>query len=175
MASSGEIDLFYGDETHISSQGYVPYGWQFPGEEVCTYVEKGYKVNVFGLISVSNECHWESTENNISSKFIINYLDLFSIQLKKNTFIVLDNASIHHSKQFERAREAWEKRGLFIFFLPTYSPHLNRAEILWRRLKAQWIDPTDYMTPDDLFYAVNQAMNALGTTLKINFNEFSIN
>jgi hypothetical protein len=30
LSEQGLIDLFYGDESHVSSEGYVPYGWQFP-------------------------------------------------------------------------------------------------------------------------------------------------
>ncbi len=28
LAEQGLIDLFYGDQTQVSSEGYVPYGWQ---------------------------------------------------------------------------------------------------------------------------------------------------
>ena len=30
----GLIDLYYGDESHVCTDGYVPYGWQFCGEDV---------------------------------------------------------------------------------------------------------------------------------------------
>ena len=31
----GLIDIYYGDESHISApKGYVPHGWQFRGEDV---------------------------------------------------------------------------------------------------------------------------------------------
>ncbi len=46
LAEQGLIDLFYGDQTHVSSEGYVPYGWQFPDEEVSILVAKGYKTNI---------------------------------------------------------------------------------------------------------------------------------
>lgn len=36
----GLIDLYYGDERHICSEGYVPYGWQFCGEDVYISSEK---------------------------------------------------------------------------------------------------------------------------------------
>ena len=32
LSTSGKIDLYYGDESHVCTEGYVPYGWQFPGE-----------------------------------------------------------------------------------------------------------------------------------------------
>ena len=29
LSVEGRIELYYGDETHVCSEGYVPYGWQF--------------------------------------------------------------------------------------------------------------------------------------------------
>ena len=45
----------------------------------------------------------------------------------------------------------WQKRGLFIFFLPPYSQHLNIAETIWRKLKKEWLEPEDYFEKDSLF------------------------
>lgn len=66
-------------------------------------------------------------------------------------------------------RPIWEKRDLFLFFLPPYSPHLNIAETLWRILKGKWLRPMDYFSTESLFYATNQALAAIGSELVINF------
>ncbi|MEY8685153.1 transposase [Bacteroides sp. AN502(2024)] len=34
-------------------------------------------------------------------------------------------------------KSIWEAKGLFLFFLPTYSLNLNIAETLWRILKGK--------------------------------------
>jgi hypothetical protein len=41
LSRQDAIDLYYCDETHVCSEGYVPYGWQFPGEDVCFLSERG--------------------------------------------------------------------------------------------------------------------------------------
>jgi len=46
QAEQGNIDLFYGDETRFSEQGYVPYGWQFDDENVAIEVCKGKAINL---------------------------------------------------------------------------------------------------------------------------------
>jgi transposase len=46
---------------------------------------------------------------------------------------------------------------LFVRFLPPYSPHLNLAEVLWRKLKYEWLRPQDYADEDTLPDAVWQA------------------
>jgi len=50
----------------------------------------------------------------------------------------------------------WQKRGLFIFYLPTYSPHLSIAETLWRKLKYEWLAASDYEDGQRLQYSVKQ-------------------
>jgi len=169
------IDLFYGDESHVSSEGYVPYGWQFPNEKVSIYLEKGHKINIFGLISRQNQCYWAITQQNINGQFVMGQLDELSLKIKKETFVVLDNASVHHSKIFQENLLIWQQRGLFIFFLPTYSPHLNIDETMWRKLKAEWLIPEDYLQKNRLFYAANRCMANIGTYLKINFSPFNVN
>lgn len=47
---------------------------------------------------------------------------------------------------------------LYIFYIPPYSPHLNIAEILWRKIKKEQIDPVDYLNKDALFYVVNRCL-----------------
>jgi transposase len=175
LFEKGLIDIFYGDESHVSSEGYVPYGWQFPDEKVAIYVEKSYKTNIFGLISRTNECHYKNTEQNIDSQFVYQFLDNFSFKIKKETFVILDNASVHKSKQFKQNLTIWEQRGLFIFFLPPYSPHLNIAETMWRKLKTEWLVPEDYLEKDSLLYAVNRCMANVGINLNINFSPFNNN
>ena len=104
---------------------------QFPDEKVAIYVEKGYKVNVFGLISRTNQCHWAMTQQNIDSQFVVNHLDNLSLKITKETFIVLDNASIHQSKLLRENLDAWQKRvgppmrafHLFLAYLFTTSKH----------------------------------------------------
>ena len=57
---------------------------------------------------------------------------------------LLDNARVH-TKAVKERWPVWQERGLFVFFLPTYSPHLNIVEVLWRKLKYEWLRPDDYL------------------------------
>jgi len=174
LSLSETIDLYYGDETHVCSEGYVPYGWQFPDEEVCILSEKAYKVNCFGFISRQNQCHWQMTTENIDTQFVLEYLEQFSFEIHKTTFIVLDNARIHKAKAILERIPFWQKRGLYIIYLPPYCPHLNIAETLWRKLKKEWLNPEDYLQKDMLFYAVNRCLANVGVNLCINFSHFNL-
>ena len=171
-SEKGEIDLFYGDESHVCEEGYVPYGWQFKDEKVVVPVAKGKTLNCFGLLSRQNELIFSTTTQNIDSDFILEQLEKISFTIRKETVIVLDNASVHTAKKIKERTEIWQQRGLYIFYLPPYSPQLNIIERLWKELKARWLRPTDYQTPDQLFYATWAALAAVGTQLKINYGTF---
>ena len=53
--------------------------------------------------------------------------------------MVLENASVHSSAQFEANISRWEEHGLYIYFLPPYCPELNLIEMLWRMIKYNWL------------------------------------
>lgn len=149
----------------------VPYAWQFADEQVALPSERGGSLNCFALISRDNQVHRHLTEGTITAAWISERLDALSLSLSRLTVVVLDNASVH--KKAVKARWAvWQERGLFVFFLPPYSPHLNIAEILWRKLKYEWLCPEDYADKETLHLAVWQALAAVGQSLKIRFQPF---
>ena len=86
---------------------------------------------------------------------------------------MLDNAPIHTAKKIHARRKFWEARGLFLFYLPPYSPHLNIIETLWRKLKYEWLRPEDYASEQHLFYATSLALASVGNALIINFSDLS--
>lgn len=122
QAIAGLIDLYYGDESHICTEGYVPYGWQFRNEDVHIPSERGLRLNLFGMIDRNNRYQGFSTTENMTADRIADFLDRLSLCIHKNTFVVLDNASVHRCKLMKELRPIWEKRGLFLFFLPPYKP-----------------------------------------------------
>lgn len=173
LSKLGLIDLYYGDESRVCLEPCVPYGWQFPGEDVFMPSSKGVGLNCFALLNRANELMFETTRHRITSAFIIEQLERLSFSIKKITVIVLDNARVHTSQQIKERRAFWQRRGLLIFYLPPYCPHLNIAETLWRKLKYEWLQASDYTTTDGLFYRVRQALAAVGSSLRIQFSEFS--
>jgi len=166
------MDIFYGDESRVSLLPCVPYGWQFADEQVTIPSENGGGVNCFVLLARDNRLHLALTQKTMDAAFISEQLDAFSWSVVRPTVVVLDNARVHAKAVRERGK-VWQERGLFVWFLPTYSPHLNIAEVLWRKLKYEWLRPEDYADKDTLRLAVWQALTAVGSTLKIAFSEFN--
>ena len=166
------IDLYYSDESRVSLEPCVPYGWQFPGEEVFMPTQKGEALNCFALLKRNNECLVETTTENINSQFVFQRLEQLSTRLKKMTVVVLDNARIHTSQIIKERLKVWQQRGLYLFYLPRYSPHLNIVKILWRKLKYEWLSPSDYQDKENLFYQIRLALKAVGHKLFIQFSKF---
>jgi transposase len=99
---------------------------------------------------------------------------LLTGRITKETVVVIDNATPHKAKIIEQAGKGWAERGLTIFYLPKYSPHLNIAEHLWKHLKYFWLQPQMYTSKQLLFYSVSLALAAFGTLLTIEFSTFGV-
>lgn len=166
----GLIDLYFEEGSFTCTEGYVPC-WQFSGENIAIPSDRDARLNIWGVIDYDSHYHGFCSTESMTSERIADFLDRFFLTIRKDTVVMLDNAKVHRSKYMKEMRKIWKKRGLYLFFLPPYSPHLNIAETLWRLLKSQWIHPADYVSTDNLFYAVNRGLARPGTTHFINFSK----
>lgn len=177
LSTQGMIDLYYGDETGVSTAGYCPYAWQGKAEKisVAALPISRQRLNCFGCISRTNQFWSATTTKAIDGEFIFEQLEAFCLSLHKPTFLVLDNASVHKTDHILRHLENWQQRELYIFYLPPYSPHLNIAETLWRVRKGKWLEVKDYLSADTLFKATKQYLSEVGTKRSVNYAHFTIN
>ena len=81
----------------------------------------------------------------------------------------MDNSSIHQNNNFWDKENEWREKGVEIFFLPTYSPHLNIIEILWRLIKYKWLESRLCENYSTLVEAVEEILVNFGTEYTINF------
>jgi transposase len=177
-AQQPKFQVVFGDESGFSLTPSVPYGWQPPGKRVCLPTAHSKRQSVFGLLSHDNRLVTYATEQKIDSEFVIACIDKFIVtQTDKVTLLVLDNASIHDSKMFHAACQRWEEQGLLVWYLPTYSPHLNRIERLWLRMKYSWLKAADYTSMKTLKEALERIVDQFGNKYTIRFKapEVSIN
>ncbi len=96
-------------------------------------------------------------------------IDDFCRKITKKTVLIIDNSPIHQNNVFWDKEKEWAEKGLEIFFLPTYSPHLNLIEILWRFIKYEWLDINAYESYSALVEAVEDILIKFGTKYTINF------
>ena len=172
LAAVGLIDLYFGDESGFWQNPVVARAWQFAGEEIRLFPEKGKRISVFGLLNVHCKGRFWTNELTIKSEFVIECLEEWLLEKgEKPTVLVLDNARIHRSQKMQEKVVEWEDKGFYIFNLPPYSPHLNKIEILWRKMKYEWLKPEDYASFEKLTQAIREILNQLETQYKINFTD----
>lgn len=169
------IKLYFGDESGFSLTPCVPYGWIKQGEDAHILSQRSARINVFGLLSTDNDLICYQKSGSMNAAFLIECLEGLSLRIEKPTVIVLDNASLHSSHLVKAKRESWEQKGLYLFFLPKYSPHLNRIERLWKQVKYHWLKAEDYLCLETLNEALHNIFIGFGNQFTLNFKELNFN
>lgn len=169
MEAKDFLKIYFADESGFSLTPYVPYGWQKTGEQAGIPSEHSSRINVFGLMSRDNELKSYYSSGSFTSELLTACIDDFAAETDERRVIIMDNASVHRSGKFQEKIEKWKEKELYIFFLPRYSPHLNLIEILWRKIKYEWLKPKDYETLKSLEEALKNILTGLGRDFFINF------
>ncbi|MDP9425545.1 MAG: transposase, partial [Actinomycetota bacterium] len=80
----------------------------------------------------------------------------------KPVVVVLDRAPFHRAGAVRERRPGWEEKGLRLYYLPAYCPHLNLIEGVWRRLKGFLVPRRFYDSVAELRRAVLSTLSLLG-------------
>jgi hypothetical protein len=80
--------------------------------------------------------------------------------------VVLDNAALHTSKIIRAARADLGRRGIYLYFLPPYSPELNEIEPVFRQVKYHEMPQRSYTTRLGLREAVEAGFTGYGRRLR---------
>ena len=165
-----EIDLCYFDESGFTLEPCVPYAWQQTGETIEIPSSKSKRLNVLGF--VNRDCEFKSFvfEGGVNTSIVTACIDAFSNQIKKPTTLVIDNASTHTSNEFNENIEKWKERKLSIYRIPPYSPELNIIEIVWRKIKYEWLPFSAYESYLSLKKELFNVLSNIGKTYNIAFS-----
>ena len=99
-------------------------------------------------------------------------IDDFCQRITNKTVLVMDNSSVHQNNLLSNKEEEWAKKGLKIFFLPTYSPQLNIIEILWRFIKYQWLEIEAYENYSKLVDCVENILINVGVNIQLILHDY---
>ena len=172
----GELMLYYFDESGFSTTPCVPYGWQRIGETLQIPCHRGKRMNVLGFLSRSNELFFHAAEHPVTTDTVVKAFDAFVERYagkyettKVPCLVVLDNASIHRSRAFKEKLADWQQSGVRVHFLPPYSPELNLIEILWRKVKYEWLPLDAYQSYSHLKKWVLEILGNVGEKFQITF------
>ncbi len=148
------------------------YSWTKKGRanqhRVPTRWGKQGRVNLIGTLSSEDgeeRLEYRMLEGSCRTGEVVGYLDALSEEAergRKPVVVVLDNAPFHTAGAVRDARAGWEAKGLRLYYLPSYCPHLNPIEGVWRRVKRFLMPRRFYDSLAELKQAVLSALNLLG-------------
>ena len=180
LEDKGLLELYFCDESGFNLTPCVPYAWQKKGQTICLPAAKGGSYNVLAMMRRDNTLYAYGFQGSINSQIAIACMDEFAKQREYNSkgraaeclpaYVVIDNAPIHNSRAFREKEAEWAKQGINIKRIPAYCPELNIIEILWRKIKYDWIPFNAYQTLDKLIHEVDQIIRDVGKSFVINFD-----
>ena len=144
QAHQRQIDLVYFDESGFTLEPCVPYAWQFIGKTIEVPCAKSNRLNVLGFMNKNGSFQSWVFEHTITTAAVVACIDHFVFTLERPTTLVIDNAPIHTSNEFKDNIDRWKEKKLTILPIAPYSPELNLIEILWRKIKYEWMSFSAY-------------------------------
>ena len=156
----------------------MPYGWQEKGGQLKIPSVKSKRINVLGFMNRANDLFYYPVIGFVTSDTVIEVFEDFTTEMEDSkyssndryTIVMVDNASIHTSHKFREKIADWmiEKK-LIVCFLPTYSPELNLIEILWRKVKYEWLNLLSIMSFKEFEQEVKDVFDSFGQEYRISF------
>lgn len=169
MERDGLIDLVFMDEVGFSLNPTVPYAWQPRGKQVGLPADRGNSLTLLGCFQLDHSFEAYLFHEAINSQMVKQSLDHFASNIKRKTIMILDQASIHTSAMIKSQIPIWQQQGLFLQFIPAYSPELNLVEVLWKHIKHHWLPHQAYQSLKELENYLLDICKFLGKEYRITF------
>jgi hypothetical protein len=190
LSEAGWCELWYLDESGFAPTLPTGYTWARRGARALVWDEppQGRRLNVLGALAPYGEGRglaWTSPPGKVDSAVVLEFVWRAVAGLPappaelppgyrraRPCVVVLDNASAHVSAAVKAAQPALESAGVALYYLPPYSPELNRIEELWRHVKHEELPVRSYRTLEDLRAAVEGALNDHAAALRHDTTNF---
>jgi hypothetical protein len=158
---------------YIDEAGFDPTqpnrsGWTPCGEVHSIVAARGKRLNVLAAFLSTNELFSAKLWGTTTALLFAGFLGLLLEHAGGPVTVILDNASIHKAKEIQPMLKLLEKRGLTLYFLPPYSPELNRIELLWHKMKYEWME-FKHRTMEGLDAAIDKILDGFGKEYQFAF------
>jgi transposase len=170
-ADAGLLELYYLDEVGFAPSLPTGYSWALPGERKWVKYEypQGRRVNALAAYRPYGPAPWlgaQPFERTLTSEDLLAYLKERLPGAAVPRVVVLDNASLHVSRVTKSARPALAKLGIYLYYLPAYSPELNEIEPVFRQVKHHEIPQRSHKSRAELRGSVEQGFDSYGRRLR---------
>jgi transposase len=169
-AAAGRLKLYFLDECGFSPTLPTGSSWTPPGRRKLVEYEapQGRRVNALAayrpydraprLDVFTAERTWDSYD-------VLGFLGALPWS-RSPRVVVLDNAGLHTSRVVRAARAGLARRGIYLYFLPPYSPELNEIEPVFRQVKYHEMPRRSHTTRAGLREAVEAGFAGHGRRLR---------
>jgi transposase len=170
-ADLGLLELYYLDECGFSPSLPTGYSWTLPGERKRVKYEypQGRRVNALATYRPYGSLPWldaQLFERTLTSDDLIAYLKGRLPGASVPRVVVLDNASLHVSQVTKASRPGLAKLGIYLYYLPAYSPELNEIEPVFKQVKHHEIPQRSHTSKAQLRGSVEQGFGSYGRRLR---------
>ncbi len=140
QAERGLIMLDYVDETGFALAQPNRSVWTPVGKCHKIDANRGKRVNVIGAMLSTGDLFSVAIWQTTNSLLFTGFLGLLMNYVGKPLTVILDNASFHKGNAVQPMLKVLAQKGLKLYFLPPYSPELNRIEKLWHKVKYELME-----------------------------------
>jgi transposase len=147
------------------------YSWSLPGQRKRVKYEypQGRRVNVLASYEPYGPAPWLDAlpfERTLNSDDLLGYLRQRLPEADVPRVVVLDNASMHTSKAFKARRKELSRLGIYLYYLPAYSPELNEIEPVFKQVKHHEIPKRSHTSKAELRQSVEQGFASYASHLR---------
>jgi transposase len=149
--------VYWFDESSVNCGMTRLYGRAFSHERVVDYVPdvRFERVSVMGALGVEGFVAPLSFKGTLNGELFGFYVEqVLAPVMKAGDVLVLDNLSSHKVKG---VLDPLYKKGVFVVFLPVYSPDFNPVELVWSKIKA-YLRKVKARTLEILYSAISEAL-----------------
>jgi hypothetical protein len=168
-ADAGDLTLDYLDECGFAPTLPVGYRWTLPKQRKFVRYEASQRRRVNAMAAYrpygrTPRLDVFTAERTWDARDLLGFLRALP-PARVPRVVVLDNAGLHTGRVIRAARPGLARRGIYLYYLPPYSPELNAVEPVFRQVKYQEMPQRSYTTRLGLREAVEEAFNGYGRRL----------
>ena len=169
-----QFELWYFDEAGFSLTPTLPSAWQPIGQriELLSLGNQRKRQHVLGFLRWDGADFYSAAfEGSLNNHLVTGCWRAFAAEKKsvKPKLIVVDNAPAHRGDEFEEELEELAKQGVFVLYLPSYSPELNLIELLWQKIKYEWLRLNVYGSFQTMCEGLFEVLKVIGSKYRITF------
>jgi putative transposase len=130
---------------------------------------QGRRVNVLAAYEPCGAVPWLDAvpfERTLTGDDLLAYLRQRLPRSDVPRVVVLDNASMHTSKAFKGQRKALAGEGIYLYYLPPYSPELNLIESVFKQVKHHEISKRSHSSKAELRQSVEGGFASYASRLR---------